>query len=1147
MLLTERGLRGGLVAAIAVLLFAACAPPGGRTTLDVASKPPARPEAPARPAASASDLPKALPAPQPIILHAKTATVHGTGAHYESGPERDNIGFWTNPSDWVGWELTLQRPATFLVQITYACPPDSEGSDYEVLIGEHRLTGTVKSTGGWGKFVVERLGILDLEKPGKHEVGVKPLTKPKGAVMNLQAITLRPGRWERGLAAWWRFDEGDGRETLDEVGGKDTVAYARWTRGVSGTGLRFNGFSSYVSRPGAAAPRFRDAFSVEAWVKLLGEPKGWCAIVNQHRFPLGYYFGLDGAGDLALHVAAGGKWHACAAPVKLPVNRWTHVAATFDKQAGIALYVDGREVGRLALQGELSPADDADLLIGRHNHHPWVFYVAADEVRMFHRALSAEEVQKHCEWGRGEAKPPPMIAIRGVRPDRTTARVYERVTLDVDLSATCDNPFDADEASVEAAVATPSKKTFRVPGFLYQPFERRLEEGSEKLEAAGGPRWQVRLSFSEPGTHHLRVGAWDQTGSAMSEPLQIEVLPADVPGMVRRHPSDPRYFVTDRGETFFPIGANVCWGDARGTFAYDEWLPRYAENRANFFRVWLSPFWTTFGLNTAASGMDAVDLAKAWRLDHVLQTAEKLNLRAMLCIDSFNILRAKERSPGNYEDAPYVRGQGGPLDKPLDYFTNPWSVKAYRNRLRYLVARYGYSPSVFAWELWNEVNLVDDYKSEVVAAWHRDMARTLRGLDPWRHLITTSYAGPQGDPAVDSLPELDFVQSHDYGSKDMEKAFGEHLDAKPAASDRPHFHGEFGIDDGKKTAELDPTGIHLHNALYACVGQGQAGTPMSWWWDSYIHPRNLYPIFGSFARWIDGFDFVAQKARRAEVQVTAEDLLLKEPTTLKPVKGTWQPADFNQPLTAQVSRDGLMSYKTPLSDLLHGIGHHKPLHNPVTFELDVPEAATFGVEVKGISGFGDAILQITLDGKLALEKQMPLPQNPKDVVHDYDGVYSIALPAGKHTVKVENLGKDWLTVGTYKIPWLTTATRIGGPLRALGVVGEGRALLWVQNKLHTWASATAKDFKPTPVKGARLHVLGLRPGRWAVERFDTVKGQVIPPPSLPAGLPRAESRGEGRGEGAWVTEAIVGNDGKLTISLPDITWDAAFRLEHVGE
>jgi hypothetical protein len=54
-----------------------------------------------------------------------------------------------------------------------------------------------------------------------------------------------------------------------------------------------------------------------------------------------------------------------------------------------------------------------------------------------------------------------------------------------------------------------------------------------------------------------------------------------------------------------------------------------------------------------------------------------------------------------------------------------------RKRLRYNVARWGWAPHLAAWELWNEVDNLDGFDPAANAAWHREMARYLREIDPW--------------------------------------------------------------------------------------------------------------------------------------------------------------------------------------------------------------------------------------------------------------------------------------------------------------------------------------------------------------------------------------------------------------------------------
>jgi len=714
------------------------------------------------------------------------------------------------------------------------------------------------------------------------------------------------------------------------------------------------------------------------------------------------------------------------------------------------------------------------------------------------------------------------LRIAGVQADRAEARAFERVTLEIALEASYTNPFRSHEIRVDVEVSPEGGEVhYLVPAFLYQPFERQLKETNngerETLTPAGEPRWQARLSFPKAGRYGLRVTASDKTGVVNSEPIEVNITPADVAGMARTHPEDHRYFVTDRGETLYLRGANVCWGSARGTYNYDDWLPKYAEAHCNFFRVWLAPSWTTFAMNTNESGYDRIALGNAWRLDYVLEQAERLGLRIMVCIDSFNILRSKQHTYGAWEDSPYINANGGPLSESSQYFTNETMLAAYRDRLRYLIARYGYSTSVFAWEFWNEVDIIDNYNSDVAAKWHADMARFLRKFDPWEHLITTSYARPQGDPNVDCLPELDFVQTHHYQAKDMARDLGVDRAGKLAAQTKPHFHGEYGIDHGGRAGEMDPEGVHIHNGTFSSVGQLQAGIPMTWWWDAYVHPKNLYPIFGAFYRWIEGFDFVAQHVRPLEAEfrgLETTGLRTHEDSVLETEESSWEPAPWNKPTTVRITREGDVKSEAPLSRLLHGVRNHPDLHNPVTFEVDVPDDTTFGVSVEGVSGHGGAKLEVRVGGEVVRTEDFADTDDETTTLNNYNRTYRVKLPEGKHRVVVENPGNDWFYV-SYEVPWL----RAEPILRALGVVGDTQALVWIQNRAHTWRHVASGDFEERPIENAQIILEGLSQGEWRVEQWDAYEGCVVD----------SETH-------------AVGAEATLELPLPPIARDIAFRL-----
>jgi alpha-L-fucosidase len=123
-------------------------------------------------------------------LKAVDAEVHGSTAQYEQGPERDNIGFWVNPADYVTWTIEVQKAGNYQVEVTYACPPENAGSEFTVgAESGAKANATVQATGSWGTFKPFVLGELTLTA-GRHTLAVRATRMPHGAVMNLQLVRL---------------------------------------------------------------------------------------------------------------------------------------------------------------------------------------------------------------------------------------------------------------------------------------------------------------------------------------------------------------------------------------------------------------------------------------------------------------------------------------------------------------------------------------------------------------------------------------------------------------------------------------------------------------------------------------------------------------------------------------------------------------------------------------------------------------------------------------------------------------------------------------------------------------------------------------------------------------------------------------------
>jgi len=126
-----------------------------------------------------------------IRLPASEAEIVGKTARLEGSGE-PNIGYWTDVNDLAQWQVRVNKPGTFRVEVTYACDQSSGDSDYVVVIGNQAVVGKTKVTGGWQTYETVDLGTVRLAEPGVVNAMLRGLRKPGLALLNLRAITLTP-------------------------------------------------------------------------------------------------------------------------------------------------------------------------------------------------------------------------------------------------------------------------------------------------------------------------------------------------------------------------------------------------------------------------------------------------------------------------------------------------------------------------------------------------------------------------------------------------------------------------------------------------------------------------------------------------------------------------------------------------------------------------------------------------------------------------------------------------------------------------------------------------------------------------------------------------------------------------------------------
>lgn len=233
----------------------------------------------------------------------------------------------------------------------------------------------------------------------------------------------------KGLIMYWPFDEGAGTAALEHVSQvRNEIHYVfnhaeftescdpQWRQGVSGSGLLFDGYSTYIAHPykkdSTSEQEYVSAFSVGVWVAPrsyeFGHEGKLSAIVNQYSSERkqGFLLGMFRHGSWSFQVGLeGGSWEEIWSPdgCELPKNEWSYVNAVFDGAKGeIKLYLNGVEIASSSLpQGSrIAVAMDTDLLIGKNNHSSLLvgafslhmFSGMLDELKVYRRALSKEEV-----------------------------------------------------------------------------------------------------------------------------------------------------------------------------------------------------------------------------------------------------------------------------------------------------------------------------------------------------------------------------------------------------------------------------------------------------------------------------------------------------------------------------------------------------------------------------------------------------------------------------------------------------------------------------------------------------------------------------------------------------------------------------------
>ena len=457
-------------------------------------------------------------------------------------------------------------------------------------------------------------------------------------------------------------------------------------------------------------------------------------------------------------------------------------------------------------------------------------------------------------------------------------------------------------------------------------------------------------------------------------------------------------FIWDDGSPFYPVGFNLGWQNW-SILDITAQLKKMGANGVNWSRIWAAHFdsknpWWPQGDPTSPRTYLWRQALTRWQ--EIFDAADQAGVAFQMVL--FHHGAYSTGSDPNWKDNPWNKRNGGFLDDASQFFTNQEAIRRTKMWLRYAVARYGASPSVFAWELFNEVEQVDAAEKgnwDVVTAWHKQMADYIRSIDPYHHMITTSSAIDQ----TALWSSMDYYQKHIYPPDVLSIVLGQKF-----PTDKPAFFGEIG--PNSQSGPSLKSGIR--DLIYGSILSNRPATGMSWNWE-LVEQQNLYPIYKIAHQVID----LSQIASHPNAKMESVKVLTEGQSDLSFGPGL----DWHKPTTFDVNvPDGpIESAMAGLSMYFQSeVAGHKEWGGPVNFHVKARNAGRMKLSILGASSSGGR-LHFTVNGVIALEKLIEANSKPLEISFDF--------PAGTSEIVMHNIGDDWILLGPFTFTGLAPSVR----------------------------------------------------------------------------------------------------------------------------
>lgn len=458
------------------------------------------------------------------------------------------------------------------------------------------------------------------------------------------------------------------------------------------------------------------------------------------------------------------------------------------------------------------------------------------------------------------------------------------------------------EKEILSAKLTNAQDQILLTPFKLQPIVFSYNnEGFESVEKSGDIVYAVRFSVSEEGNYNLCLSFADGGVEC------IDFIATDFKsfGFIGVSSRDSRYFSYSDGSAFFPIGLNTAFPTAYavsngsefgrtnnagylGLRQYERWFKKCSENGVNMVRIWAGHDY--FSPDT--DDCKILNFEQFSKLDALISLAKKYNLKVKITLEQFRYF--SDNPNGDYVFKLFNKSlilNGKPCVSMKEWLQKDKWRKAWLNKISEFSARYSYDTTIFAIELWNEMNCVENSETfEDVCEWNRYMLPQIKKLFP-NHMVINSLGSLDNTNAYENYKSFpweltDFKQVHKYLDQGAQMICSTQtpIEAIKSGFDMmndtktPLLIAETGAVDNCHCGPFryysaDDRGIFFVDCVYTAVFVGGAGCGNIWHWDyRYLESKNLYHLFKPLSELVNEIDFSSEEFR--SVNLSDEDVWL---------------------------------------------------------------------------------------------------------------------------------------------------------------------------------------------------------------------------------------------------------------------------------